>query len=211
MKVKSGKATSKWICCILLAGLSSILSAGTVTLTGLINQSMSDGTGPAVNNPGLNSVNDGDAYLVTLSFTGEITTAGLFSLTGTSFLDTTANIPESSFGAPWSISVANDGGNFDVSVKACLTTGTDCDQGNFLAAIFTIPTASLNAQNVTTTAFPGQLPFELIEDDGVTDIHGSVLTYSYSGNAAVPEPVTAIPVCAALAAIAALRKRSSLK
>jgi hypothetical protein len=209
MKVKSRKSTGKWICCLLLAGLSSILSAGTVTLTGLINQSMSDGTGPAVNNPGLNSVNDGDAYLVTLSFTGEITTAGLFSLTAASFLDTTATIPESSFGAPWSISVANDGGNFDVSVKACLTTGTDCDQGNFLAALFSIPTASLNAQNVTTTAIPAQLPFELIEDDGVTDIHGSVLTYSYSGN--VPEPATAIPLAAALAAIAAFRKSSSSK
>jgi hypothetical protein len=128
-------------------------------------------------------------------------------LTGASFLDTTANISELSFGAPWSINVATNGSNFDLSVLACLTTGTACNQGNFLAANFRIPAVSLNAQNVTAAVISGLLPFELIEDDGVTDIQGTLKTYSYSGNVAhVPEPVTAIPLCAVLAAIAAFRK-----
>jgi hypothetical protein len=207
MKVNSRRTTSRWLGCLLLAGLSSILSAGTITLAGQINQSTSDGTGPAVNNPDLNLINDGDFYLVTLSFTGDITGQGLFPLTGASFLDTTANISELSFGAPWSINVATNGSNFDLSVLACLTTGTACNQGNFLAANFRIPAVSLNAQNVTAAVISGLLPFELIEDDGVTDIQGTLKTYSYSGNVAhVPEPVTAIPLCAVLAAIAAFRK-----
>jgi hypothetical protein len=206
-KGKSRRPASRWLICLFLAGLPGILSAGTITLAGQINQSTQDGTGPAVNNPGLMSVNDGDSYLVTLSFTGDITTQGLFQLTGASFLDTSANIPESSFGSPWSINVANNGSNFDLSVLACLTTGSACNQGNFLAANFRIPAASLNAQNVTATPIPALLGFELIEDDGVTDIQGTVDKYSYSGNAApVPEPAAAIPLCAALAAMAALRK-----
>ena len=207
MKVKSRRTTSRWLSGLLLVGLSSILSAGTITLAGKINQSTSDGTGPAVNHPGLNSVNDGDSYLVTLSFTGDITAEGLFPLTGASFLDMTANIPESSFDPLWSINVANNGSNFDLSVLACLTTGAACNQGNFLAANFRIPSATLNAQNVPADVIPGLLPFELLEDDGSTDIQGSLDTYSYSGNVApVPEPVAVIPLCAAFAAIAALRK-----
>ena len=72
-------------------------------------------------------------------------------MTGASFLDITANIPEPSFGPPWSINVANNGGNFDLSVLACLTTGS-----------------------VPADVIPGLLPFELLEDDGSTDIPGFV-------------------------------------
>lgn len=205
--VKPWRKTSRWLGCLLLAGLSSTLSAGTITLGGQINQSTQDGTGPAVNNPNLIRIVDGDAYLVTLNFTGDITTQGLFQLTGASFLDTSANVSESSFGAPWSINVTSNASNFDLSVLVCLTTGTACNQGNFLAANFRIPAASLNAQNVTANPIPALLPFELLQDDGTTDIQGTLDQYSYSGNEApAPEPVTTIPLCAAFAAMTALRK-----
>ncbi len=152
-------------------------------------------------------MSDGDSYLVTLDFTGDITAQGLFQLTDASSLDTSANVPESGFGPPLSIDVASDGSNFDFSVLACLITGAACNQGNFLAANFSIPAASLNAQDVTAAGIPTLLPFELIEDDGSTDIHGNVDKYSYSGNAAPsPEPAPAILLCASFAALAALRK-----
>jgi hypothetical protein len=207
MRVKSRRTISRWLVCLFLAGLSSILSAGTITLAGQITQSTEDGTGPAVNNPGLMSVSDGDSYLVTLDFTGDITAQGLFQLTDASFLDTSANVPESSFGPPLSVNVANDGSNFDFSVLACLTTGSACNQGNFLAANFSIPAASLNAQDVATNVIPVLLPFELIEDDGTTDIQGTVDKYSYSVNAApAPEPAAVLLFCASFAAMAALHK-----
>ncbi len=137
-------------------------------------------------------MNDGDSYLMTLSFTGEITAPGLFSLTGASFLDTSASVSELSFGPTWSISITPNGSNLDLSVLACLTTGSACNQGNFVDADFTIPLASLNSQSVTAAAIPGLLPFEFLEDDGSTDIQGTVDKYSYISD--VPEPVIGIPL-----------------
>jgi hypothetical protein len=37
------------------------LHADTLTIGGAINQSTQDGTGPAVNNPSLNNISDGDS------------------------------------------------------------------------------------------------------------------------------------------------------
>ncbi|HTQ86459.1 MAG TPA: hypothetical protein VMI93_09625, partial [Candidatus Solibacter sp.] len=48
------------------------VSADTITVGGSITQSTADGTGPAVNNPDLNNIADGDAFTVVLGFTGAI-------------------------------------------------------------------------------------------------------------------------------------------
>src|SRR5207249_3705963 len=47
--------------------------AATITFSGIITQSTQDGTGPAVNNPSLNNIQDLQAYTVTLAFAGSIT------------------------------------------------------------------------------------------------------------------------------------------
>jgi hypothetical protein len=70
---------------------------------------------------------------------------------------------------------------------------------------FAIPIAGLNAQNVSAQTVPGVLPLDLLEDDGVTDIHGSVSTYSYTGSGTgtvVPEPSEFLPACLGLAGLA---------
>jgi hypothetical protein len=67
---------------------------------------------------------------------------------------------------------------------ACLTTGSGCPLGNQLDANFSIVAGGLNSQNVAATGM-GLAPLDLLEDDGVTDIHGSVTSYSQT---AVPEP-----------------------
>lgn len=194
----------------LMVGLFvSAALADEVTFSGVITQSTADGTGPAVNNPSLNNIADGDAYTVTLDFPGSITGAGTFNpLAGAtmSFVDAAASATETAFDTI-SLSVITDGSFFDISLLGCLTTGSACNVGNFLAANFQIPAASLNAQNVPATAIVGLLPMELLEDDGVTDIHGSVTTYSYTGAAAVPEPAEFLPMCAGLAAMARLYLR----
>ena len=58
--------------------LSSQLIADTITFGGEITQSTADGTGPAVNNPALNNIVDGDNFLVTLTFTGSVTAPGTY-------------------------------------------------------------------------------------------------------------------------------------
>ncbi len=179
--------------------------ADEITLKGTITQSTGDGTGPAVNNPSLNGIADGDAFSVTLDFAGSITAAGNYPLAGATlgFFDAGASASETSFDTV-SLSVVPDGALFEISLLGCLTTGTGCSMGNQLAILFAIPVADLNAQNVSAQTIPGQLPLDLLEDDGVTDIHGSVSTYSYTGSGAgvVPEPSEFLPVCLGLVALA---------
>jgi hypothetical protein len=85
-----------------------------------------------------------------------------------------------------SLSVLTDGASYDLSLLGCLTTGSDCAVGNQLDANFKIAAASLNAQDVVALAFFPITPLDLLEDDGVTDIQGSVTKYSYIG--ASPDP-----------------------
>src|SRR4029077_19656355 len=63
--------------------------------------------------------------------------------------------------------------------------------------------------NVAASAVPGITPFELLEDDGVTDIHGSVTSYSYTPTpvTATPEPGTFALFASGLMGLAALRRR----
>ena len=185
----------------MVTGGVNIAVADTITFGGSITQSTSDGTGPAVNNPDLNNILDGDQYLVTLDFSGTITGPGTYSLPGAvlTFIDETASpqINETNFNSV-SFSVVPDGGRFDLSLLGCLSTGSGCLIGNELAVNFSIPAAGLNQTNVAAQAIVGlNPPVDLLEDDGVTDIQGSVSNYSYSG---VPEP-SALGIMVVLAAL----------
>jgi hypothetical protein len=177
--------------------------AGTIVIAGQITQSTQDGTGPAVNNPSLNNILDFQPYLVTLAFAGSITGAGTYNLTGGSltFSDPSAPASESSFGSI-SLTIAAAGTFDDLTLMACLTTGTSCGAGNQMSLIFQIPAASLNSQNVPATGLDQPHPLDLLEDDGVTDIHGSITSYS-----SVPEPSPAILLGCALAALAVANGR----
>jgi hypothetical protein len=162
-------------------------SADSITFGGTITQSTQDGTGPAVNNPGLNAIMDGDAYSILLNFSGSITAPGTFALAGVTMVlsDPAAAAIESAFSTV-SLTVTPSG---EITLLGCLTTGSDCLQGNSLSLDFMIPLADLNLQNVVAQSIAGLTPLDLLEDDGVTDIHGTVTNYSYT-TTQVPEPGT---------------------
>ncbi len=118
---------------------------------------------------------DGAAYTVNLSFAGLINSPGTYDLTGSGALLNfpAAGATENNFDFI-SLTVAQSGSFNQVSILACLTTGSGCNQGNELDLNFMIPAASLNVMNVAAQNISGLLPLDLLEDDGVTDIQGSV-------------------------------------
>lgn len=200
--MKIGRAYSVGI--LLSCALGQTLTGDTISFSGSITQSTGDGTGPASNNSALNDISDSQSYTVTLVFPGSITAAGTFPLPGASLLfdDPSAPATESSFDS-LSLSVATDGASYDLSLLGCLSTGSGCLLGNELDANFQIPLAGLNAPNVSAQPIFGLVPLDLLEDDGVTDIHGSVTNYSY-----IPEPSQIGPLSLILALLALLHLRS---
>ena len=180
-------------------------AADTIIFSGVIMQSTQDGTGPAVNNPDLNKIQDGDAFAVTFDFTGSITAPGTYQPASFSLLlhDSGSSVDEASFDSV-SLSVLPDGSSFDISMLGCLTTGGGCLVGNSLSAIFQIPSAGLNSQNVTAQALFGLTPLDLLEDGGTTDIQGSVTSYSYIFDSPVPEPSAIGPLALMVAAMAGM-------
>jgi PEP-CTERM motif len=210
----SGKLSARrlWGIPFLLGiALANLACADTIAFSGIITQSTSDGTGPAVNNPSLNSIADGDTFLVTLTFTGSITGPGTSSPPGATltFLDSTASVSETGFGGSKSVSVVSDGASYELSVFGCLTTGNDgCLGGNYLSANFQIPISGLNSASVTAQLVPNLYPpLDLEEDDGTTDIQGSINSYTYSQ---VPEPSSAALLGLA-AAVLAFAKRAAAR
>lgn len=187
----------------------TLLHADTLTIGGTINQSTQDGTGPAVNNPSLNSILDGDFYNVNLSFAGSITSPGTYDLTGFNLLfsDPAANVSETSFNSV-SVTVAQSGAFDRVSMLACLSTGSACNQGNELDLNFMIPAANLNGQNIVAQGIQNLLPLDLLEDDGVTDIHGLTTSYSYTSASPVPEPKSFVLAASVLVAIVLKRRKN---
>lgn len=191
--------------------------ADQITVSGAITQSTADGTGPAVNNGSLNNITDGDSYSVSLNFTGSISGPGTYnlatSLTGASlvFSDPAASSTETAFDyANSTIQITESAGVDTFNWLACLTTGAfGCTGGNQLDLIFTIAAADLNSPSAVAQSVPSLLPFELLEDDGVTDIHGTVTSYSYTSasTSTVPEPGTFTLFASGLASLAALRRR----
>ena len=181
--------------------LSQSARADTITFSGDITQSTADGTGPAANNSSLNAIADGDAYTVTLSFGGALLLGpGTYDLTGASLLFSVLTAPasESAFDLI-SLTITADGLYSDFSLLACLTTGSfACGGGNELDANFSVLTADLHSQGVAALGLDPPHPLDLLEDDGITDIHGSITSYSYTPSA-VPEPASVILLAAGLA------------
>jgi hypothetical protein len=213
-KWSGSPASKKTLLALVAAGMflgGASAAADTVSFSGLITQSTQSGTGPAVNNPDLNKILLGDAFTVTVDFMGSINGPGTYPLAGASLLfhDVTALVDESSFDSV-SISVLPDGSFFDISMFGCLTTGGGCLTGNSLSANFQILAAGLNSQNVPAFPIFGlSPPVDLLEDDGITDIQGSVSSYSYVSASAVPEPSGLAPLCLLLAAMAWMRQRKT--
>ena len=189
--------------------LSSQAIADTITFGGIV-AAAPGGTGPAVNNPSLNNIQDDDSYLVTLTFTGSITAPGTYPLPGASlaFSDLDESASESSFSSV-SLSVLTDGTFYDLSLLGCLSTGSGCLVGNYLSANFQIPSSSLNSAGVTAQSVPFIYPpLDLLEDDGMTEVQGSIESYSYTGSVSpVPEPSETIPSIIGLTALWIMRRR----
>jgi hypothetical protein len=191
--------------------LAATLHADTITIGGVINQSTRDGTGPAVNNPSLNDIPDGAFYTSNLSFTESIQSPGTYDLTGSILFFNVGSVgaAENNFNSVI-LTVALSGPFDQVSILACLTTGSACNQGNELDLDFMIPAANLNDQNVVAQGILNLLPLDLLEDDGVTDIHGSITNYSYTAGSSAPEPSAfVLAVAGLLIMILNLIKRDS--
>jgi hypothetical protein len=203
---------------VILGGLilANAAYADVIQFSGLFTQSTLDGTGPAANNLSLNLIQDGDPFTVTLTFSGSITTTSPvpYDLTGASLIlsDLAQAASESSFDTI-SLTVAADGAFADFSLFACLTTGSGCAVGNQLTANFQIPVALLNAQNVGATGLDQPHPLDLLEDDGTTDIHGSIDRFSYTGATigSVPEPSAMAALSCALAVFGLIGKNRRRK
>jgi hypothetical protein len=184
---------------------ANLAVAGIITFGGEITQSTGDGTGPAGLNPALNNVLDNDAYTVSLIFAGAIGGPGIFDLTGATmtFSDPAAGAAESSFD-PISLTIIVNAGFDEFNLLGCLTTGSGCLVGNQLDATFEILASALNSPNVAATGLDEPHPLDLLEDDGSTDIHGSITAYSYTGPVnTVPEPRSMPWLSGALVALVA--------
>jgi hypothetical protein len=189
------------------------LYADTITVSGAITQSTQDGTGPAMNNPSLNHILDGDTFTLTLN-TAETIAFGTQDLTGSSLVFSVpdGSVFESNFGFT-SLTVAKMNDIAEFSLFACLTSGSGCNQGNELDVSFMVPSTNLNAQNVVAREIPGLIPLDLLEDDGVTDLQGSIATYSGAVTSSVPEPSPLVLSGLGLGALllGRIRRKSSSK
>jgi hypothetical protein len=195
----------EWMAILFLMAPLGVLRADTITVTGAVTQSTEDGTGPAINNPSLNTILDGDAFTVILSFDGSINAPGVFGLTGLNiiFRGAFADAVERNFDSGL-LTVTQTSGFDDFSLFGCLTTGSGCNQGNELDLNFIIPSGQFGGQSVVAEGVPDLLPMELLEDDGATDIHGSIT--SYSNASATPEPGSALLTGAGLMALSVIMR-----
>ena len=161
--------------------------AASITLSGTISQNTQDVGVPALANPSLNSIVDGDPFTVMLNFASSLASSANFATTSLLFSDASAGASESGF-LSGQVTVSPSGGFAEFSVLGCLAS---CLTGNQLALEFQIPAGSLTSALANVQPIPALLPMDLLEDDGSTDIQGALSTYSYSGLAvSTPEPST---------------------
>ena len=191
---------------LLIGACPHVASADIIEISGVVTQSTPDGTGPAVNNPTLNAVIDGQTYTLTLDLTGSafnsITSPGIYDLTGASLVFSVPSAPaaEMSFDQI-SLAITQSGTIDTFSLLACLTTGGGCAVGNQLTANSQIPASALNG-HAAATGLDEPHPLDLIEDDGATDIHGAITTYVYT-----PEPSTFVFLGSCVAIVGAGLRR----
>jgi hypothetical protein len=181
------------IALLLFAGFGRLAVADTIQIGGNVTQSTQDGTSPAINNPSLGNLADGDAWTLSLTFDGSIAAPGSYnnlanaSLT---FNDLNAGASETDFGSI-SLAITQVGGFDNFSLFGCLNTGSGCALGNQLSASFQIADADFNSLNAAATGMDQPHPLDLLEDDGTTDIQGSIGSYSYAAQLyPTPEPST---------------------
>ena len=206
-----------WLAAAAICGFAQVAAANVIAFSGSITQSTSDGTGPAVNNPALNLIADGDPFTVTLNFAGSISSPGTYPLTlmgaGMIFQDPTVQAIENAFVSA-SLTVSPDVNPlyYDISLTGCLSTGSGCAFGDQLDASFAILAADLNSQNAAATGLDPPHPLDLLEDDGTTDIQGSITSYTYIPEVPeVPEPSYMVLSGCALAAGFVLAIREQIK
>jgi len=197
-------------CCALVAVASSAFVcaafADSITIAGGITQSVQDGTGPAVNNTSLNNIDDLQAYTLTLVFPGSIAAPGMYNLTGSSLTFSVPAAPASeTIFSTISVTITQNAGFDEFSLLACLANG-GCLAGNQLTANFKILATGLNSQNVPAIGLDQPHPMDLLEDDGTTDIQGSITTFNGSATA-VPETSSLVLVGFGLAALGAKCRR----
>jgi len=192
--------------------LTGQLHADTISLGGTITQSLADSGETAINNPALNNIVDGDTFQVLMNFSGAVGGPGNASLTSVEFEDTTVSAIENGF-ISGTLAIDSAPPDYQLFVVACLTTQPDCGQGNELLLSFQIPISGLNLAGVTAGTIANLSPsLDLLEDDGNTEIQGSITQYTYrtSGPAQAPEPST-FALFAGAAALLAVRARNHSK
>lgn len=198
-------------CLVSIAALVAVVPCGgAITFTGAITQGIAELGGAPVANPTLASVTIGDPFTVTLSLPVSPGDSGTYPLAAILFTDTLQNVSESAF-ISGTLIITTDGTTDYLTVLACLIDSVSCAAGNQLALNLTIPFGKTTAAGVSAGAVPGLLPLDLLEDNGLTDIHGAITTYAFSAPAAAtPEPATALLAALALGGLAALNKRIKL-
>jgi hypothetical protein len=167
----------------ILLCLANVADAASITFGGVITQPQ-DPSEPASFNPSLNSIAFGAPFTVTLTSAGTISGPGTYSLTGASFNVPSAPATESSFSSA-TLTIVDSAGFDQFSLLACLSGGV-CAAGNQLDSNFEIPDTMFFGQNVSATGLDQPHPLDLLEDDSITDIQGSITIYS--GPTGVPEP-----------------------
>jgi hypothetical protein len=191
--VRAQRTTALLALVIAMCALAGTARGGTITLTGTITQSTADLGTTAVANPTLNNIQDGDAYSVLLNFAGVISSPGTFSLSSIVLTDLTHPATEGAF-ISGSLTLSQSAGVDTFSVFGCLIDSATCLLGNQLSLNFLIPSSGVTQSGVSAQAVPGINPsMDLLEDDGATDIQGTISGYSQpTEGAATPEPSTAM-------------------
>lgn len=182
------------LACLLVFAIGA--TADTITLSGSL---FSVSLGPAAFNPSLNGAQFGDQFIVQFTVTPPLASPGVYAITSASFTDLTASATETGIDTG-TLNISASGSDFVFSGFACVQAG-NCSTGNELDLNFSVP-QSLLLSAASTTSVPGLKDFELLEDDGATDLIGSLTSYQ-----TVPEPSSALLLFSGITAIFVFVKR----